>query len=318
MAHGNSRLGNAPASATLLASRADRATPIGPIDHEADGPDADRSTLDNKQIRRQLDHILASDAFDASARNRMFLRYVVDETLAGRPEYIKGYTVAQQVFQRDASFDPQLDPVVRIEASRLRRSLERYYLTAGKHDRIRVDLPKGGYVPRFSVSEDGDPSPDPEVAEALATSSAICASPFIVVRQFENLSGDRCVDHIAVGVAEEVIARLTLRDDFAVIAESTSTRLVSMIDPGDAFCGYILKGSMRTCGARLRVSAHILRLSDGRYLWVRSFDRDLQSNDFLALEDDIADAIANCIAGPQGVISQLSTNRLADRCANPL
>ena len=77
------------------------------------------------EIRSQLARVLSSAAFDASARNRNFLSYVVEETVAGRAGYIKGYTVAQSVFGRSADFDPQLDPVVRIEASRLRRSLAR-------------------------------------------------------------------------------------------------------------------------------------------------------------------------------------------------
>jgi len=86
------------------------------------------------QIREELERILTSDDFDASERNHAFLRYVVEETLAGRAHLIKGYSIAQSVFKRSPDFDPQLDPVVRIEASRLRRSLERYYLKVGRDD----------------------------------------------------------------------------------------------------------------------------------------------------------------------------------------
>ena len=83
------------------------------------------------------------------ARNRAFLRFIVEETLAGRGDRIKAYTIATSVLGRDEAFDPQSDPIVRIEASRLRRSLERYYLIAGQDDPIRIDIPKGGYVPSF-------------------------------------------------------------------------------------------------------------------------------------------------------------------------
>jgi adenylate cyclase len=101
-------------------------------------------------VREALERILASPAFDASARNRRFLEYIVDETLAGRGDRLKGVTIAIDVFGRDAAtFDPQHDPVVRIEAAKLRRSLERYYLTAGKDEPIRIDIPKGTYVPTF-------------------------------------------------------------------------------------------------------------------------------------------------------------------------
>jgi TolB-like protein len=103
-------------------------------------------------IRAQLQRILASRDFEASERNRRFLEYVVEEALACRAERIKAYCVATAVFGRDDSFDPQMDPIVRIEASRLRRALERYYLTAGRDDPIRIAIPKGSYAPAFSAA----------------------------------------------------------------------------------------------------------------------------------------------------------------------
>ena len=105
--------------------------------------------MDAASVREALERILASPGFDASARNRRFLEYVVEETLAGRADRLKGLTIAIDVFGRDATFDPQHDPVVRIEAAKLRRRLKRYYLTAGQQDPVRIDVPKGTYVPTF-------------------------------------------------------------------------------------------------------------------------------------------------------------------------
>jgi TolB-like protein len=93
---------------------------------------------------------LASPQFPGSvARSAIFLTYVVEEFLAGRAHRIKGYSVGIEVFGR-AEGNMQDDPVVRIVAGRLRRSLERYYLIAGQLDPIRIDIPKGGYVPTFT------------------------------------------------------------------------------------------------------------------------------------------------------------------------
>ena len=100
-------------------------------------------------IRAQLDRIQASADFDVPDRAHKFLGYVVEETLAGRADRIKAYSIALEVFGRDSSFDAQADPVVRIEAGRVRRALERYYLTAGQPDEIVITIPKGGYVPLF-------------------------------------------------------------------------------------------------------------------------------------------------------------------------
>ena len=113
---------------------------------------SDLESIPSDLIQVELERVIASSAFDASVRNRAFLRFVVEETLAGRGDRIKAYTIATSVLGRDEAFDPQSDPIVRIEASRLRRSLERYYLMAGQNDPIRIDIPKWGYVPSFQRS----------------------------------------------------------------------------------------------------------------------------------------------------------------------
>lgn len=101
-----------------------------------------------EEVRGQLERIVSSAEFPGVGRSAVFLRYVVEEAVEGRASRIKGYSVAIEVFGRDADFT-QDDPVVRIEAGRLRRALERYYLVAGHGDPVRIDIPKGGYVPVF-------------------------------------------------------------------------------------------------------------------------------------------------------------------------
>ncbi|MGL4966810.1 MAG: tetratricopeptide repeat protein [Inquilinus sp.] len=144
-------------------------------------PDAISPVLPVGAIREVLERILASADFDASERNRRFLRYVVEEAIAGRADRIKGYSVAMAVFDRDESFDPQIDPIVRIEAGRLRRSLDHYYLTAGQDDAIRVVIPKGGYVPTFTAREAVGPvpalSPSPPATDPLGEVRTPAAIP---------------------------------------------------------------------------------------------------------------------------------------------
>ncbi|WP_275168282.1 hypothetical protein [Bradyrhizobium sp. CSS354] len=96
-----------------------------------------------------MECILSSQHFPASERRRAFLRFIVEETLAGRGDSLKGYTVALAVFGRKETFDPQADPVVRLEARRLRRDLDSYYVGAGRDDAVRIVVPKGSYVPYF-------------------------------------------------------------------------------------------------------------------------------------------------------------------------
>src|SRR5210317_492949 len=100
-------------------------------------------------IRDQLERILDSAEFKASDKQRKFLSFVVYETLKDRASQLKGYTIAVSVYGRTEKFDPQVDPIVRVEAGRLRRALDHYYLTAGKNDPVSIKILKGGYVPTF-------------------------------------------------------------------------------------------------------------------------------------------------------------------------
>jgi TolB-like protein len=125
-----------------------------------------RSESEEKAVRKQLDRILGSGPFQQSRRRQRFLEYIVDETLAGRGERLKGYSIAQEVFERPQSFDPNVDPLVRIEAGRLRDRLREYYEGEGHDDPIRIDLPKGTYIPtiefRLAASPEARAAPPPE------------------------------------------------------------------------------------------------------------------------------------------------------------
>jgi PAS domain S-box-containing protein len=107
------------------------------------------------EIRLALGQILHSDFFQASPQICAFLRFIVEAKLRGEGERIKGYTVAVSALGRPDDFDPQADPIVRVEAGRLRRALERYYAGAGANDSILIDIPLGGYVPRFQYRKIG-------------------------------------------------------------------------------------------------------------------------------------------------------------------
>lgn len=109
----------------------------------------DGAEIPPAQIIVELDRILGSQHFQASDRRRAFLRYIVEETIAGRAGTLKGYTIALAVFGRSESFDPQADPVVRLEARRLRRDLDSYYVDAGQDNPVRIAIPKGSYIPYF-------------------------------------------------------------------------------------------------------------------------------------------------------------------------
>jgi len=115
------------------------------------------SESDQKAIREQLVRILNSGPFHQSQRRQRFLEYLVNEALAGRGERLKAYNVALEVFERPETFDPITDPLVRIEAARLRDKLREYYGTDGQSDPIHIDLPKGTYTPQIEFRHEDAP-----------------------------------------------------------------------------------------------------------------------------------------------------------------
>jgi hypothetical protein len=110
-------------------------------------------TPGREAVVRQLERILGSRDFDASARCRSLLRFVVEETLAGRETLLSDKAIAARVFGRNGDLDPDLDPIVWLQAGRLRRSLARFYRGAGAADPVLIELPRGTYVPVVRRSE---------------------------------------------------------------------------------------------------------------------------------------------------------------------
>src|SRR5690606_27579458 len=116
----------------------------------ADGANANRPARD--EVAAELRRILSSRCFEQAGRASEFLRYVVEQSLAGNADRLKGYTIAVEVFDKPADFDAQSDPLVRVEAGRLRRRLAEYYADEGAANPVRISLPRGRYAPEFALA----------------------------------------------------------------------------------------------------------------------------------------------------------------------
>jgi hypothetical protein len=120
-------------------------------------------------VNEQLERILKSAPLISSPSLCRFLRYIVEETLAGRASEIKEYPLGVRVFDRGESFNPRLDPIVRVQARNLRARVAKYYEGPGAGDPIRIELPKGTYVPVFhQVTEEVRPAEAPVAVAAGA------------------------------------------------------------------------------------------------------------------------------------------------------
>jgi TolB-like protein len=282
-------------------------------------------------VRTQLERILRSPAFDATDRTHRFLAYVVDETLRGRADRIKAYSIATDVFGRDSSFDAHSDPIVRIEAGHLRRALEHYYLTAGKADPLVITIPKGSYVPAFSAgqptpvtpSSSGQSSPPwrrlllvAAALAAIATAALLSVIfnsrvridhpdiPYLLVKPFEDLSNVGNSHAIARGLTHELVGQIAKFKDIVTI-EGSEAENDSRASIGPR---YALVGAVDLTADRIRFQVRVLRRANGAVIWANSYVGDLRASKFIEIEDAIAGQVATALGQPYGVIFQADSS----------
>jgi hypothetical protein len=154
----------------------------------------------NELVKSALERLLSGGKLKLSERNRRFLSFVVSEALAGRGERIKAYTIAVDVFGRGADFDPTNDPIVRIEATRLRSALTAYYEHAAPDEQVRIMIPPGAYVPQFSFV-------DHEVRQNAAADGPSCGSPCVILKTQADKSDGLVTTRISLLLAS-IVARL--------------------------------------------------------------------------------------------------------------
>ena len=206
------------------------------------------SDSDQNAIRAQLDRIVQSGPFAHSPRRQRFLEYIVNETLAGRGGRLKGYNVGLEVFDRPETFDPAIDPIVRIEAGRVREKLREYYDTDGLNDPVRIDLPKGAYTPQIEFRGTDTPKPDARSTfrrkmtasplAAIATVGVLLLAGFavwnwlgpsaplsekasIAVLPFENIGNEPQWARFADGLTGDIVDLSRSKDLFVVARNST-------------------------------------------------------------------------------------------------
>ena len=268
------------------------------------------SNLTHDAIREELNRILASREFQASARIRDFLRFVVEEALAGRADQLKGYTIATQVYKRGKDFDASQDPIVRIQAGRLRRALERYYLVAGWRDPIHIDIPKGRYIPYFvAQTVETDRIKDSTVRAADRPGEYSPIGPSIAVLPMENLTADPDQHFFTIGLAEDLVTELNRFLDIIVIPLQRTTMATG--SPADmkqlgrtAHARFLLGGTIRRDPETIKTSMHLIDTKTGRQVWAESYKHKLEASSLIATQEDIARNVVAAIGSEYGIIAR--------------
>lgn len=141
--------------------------PVAPLGESGDDL-VPGSTFEPAAVREQLERILASSHFRNSKRYPALLRFVVERTLDGASGELKERNIAVDVFAREPSYDPSVDPVVRISAGEVRKRLAQYYQEQGRESELRIELPLGSYLPEFTPPATPIASSTPPVPERVA------------------------------------------------------------------------------------------------------------------------------------------------------
>jgi TolB-like protein/Flp pilus assembly protein TadD len=242
--------------------------------------------VSGRTISEQLNRILTSATFVNSGRLSRFLRFTVERATEGRADELKEYSLALSVFDKRDSFDSRFDPIVRVEAGRLRTRLKRYYETEGREDPVVIDLPKGSYVPRFA-------SPQP-AAPPIASATPSYSPNSIAVLPFADHSPQRDQEYFCDGMTEELINALTKVRELRVVAWTSALHLRGKANDlrkvaDQLKVGTIVGGSVRKAGDRLRITVQLIGAADDRYLWSEIYDRELK--DVFSIQEEISRAI---------------------------
>ena len=261
--------------------------------------DSNRVT-DPKAIEEQLHRILSSPEFDATERQKKFLLFVTQMFLEGRADEIKGYTVATDVFGRKTDFDPSTDPIVSVEARRLRRALEHYYLTAGRRDRVRITIPKGGYVPSFLFQTGADSSSSSPETEPN-NNERVDPWPSVLILPFQNFSEGTGPNYMAEGCMTELAIELSRYQDIRVLMKPSDPGVQSMEEPTARFS---IAGSVRYGPHNLNVAVQLFDQKTHRQVWGDVYECNMKTDDLIAFQRETAQIIAAKIAQEQGHISQ--------------
>jgi TolB-like protein len=239
--------------------------------------------LTPEAIHAELDRILLSATFIRSKRLGRFLRFTVEQCLEGRQNSLKEYLVGVEVFNKMETFDPRIDSIVRVEARRLRSKLERYYQNEGREDQVVVQFRKGSYVPMIMTREQYQAHGYAEGAVHSRT-----GKKSIAVSRFTNLGVDPAYGFFCSGITEDVVSALTKLPNFKVVARNSGL-------PGgeEVKADYVLEGSVRKQGERLRISAQLIDTSSSVYIWSETYERDL--SDAFAVQDEISRSIVTSL-----------------------
>lgn len=266
----------------------------------------------HEEIYTELEAVLQFNALKSCPVLSKFLRYIVEETLNEKQHFIKEYSIAINVLNRSADFNSNDDAVVRIHAGRLRRILNQYYLTEGQHNTLMIDIPIGGYIPRFIRKE----CPRPIVPLHDNT------KPIIAIFPFKSITTKQNLDIFSLMLCEELSAELSLFEDISVIGhfspDMTSKINHNILEAAKMLhADFIITGNLQCNNKELQIRINLLNSITGEFVMTKSFDH-IEIKDIPKIQSEIVHNIVCDIGGYYGSIFKEIIKNSPSRISNSL
>jgi TolB-like protein/tetratricopeptide (TPR) repeat protein len=233
-------------------------------------------------VQDQLARILASKTFQQVDRLKRFARFIVQETVAGRGAELKEYVIGVQVFGRPDAFDPRTDPIVRVQARRLRARLDRFYRDEGQADAVVIELPKGGYAPAFRARE-VHLAPRASLGETLADRHTIA------VRTFADCTPTGALTALCRSLTDDLVHELARQTRLRVVAPRVGHAATGEAARDEV--GLVVDGSVRVVHGKVKVTTLLLDGVSGVVLWTAA-DEAALSDPFEVVPEVVSALVA--------------------------
>jgi len=265
-----------------------------PIRSESTVPSglSERSAADiGKMVHFELDRLVSSRELRGSKALADLLRYCVEQTLANNPQQLKEYWIGVNVFRRGDDFDPAADPIVRVQARRLRHKLEAHYRSSASHA-VTIALRKGAYLTEFhvnNVEHQANGSPN-------AVNNALSPIGSVAVLPIADLTSDNENRSFCEGLMDELIHALAESGELMVVARTSLLQyrntLIDIRDIGHQLgVDAIIEGSVVREASRRRVSIRLIDARTGYALL--SWQADAESGEAITAQESLAHTFAS-------------------------
>lgn len=254
-----------------------------------------------KEVTHAFAKLLDSRTFKDAAVLVELLRFLFEESIVKERNNLTAYVIATEGLNQPASFDAQKNPLVRVQAARLRKLLDAYYLDEGVADPWRINMPKGGY--HLRVFKSGTHLDN--TAHRRTTGRDL--APRIAVLPFDNLSGDDSNRYICDGITQEIIHIMATSREIQLLASGTTFHYrvgqeqFSKVAQ-ELGVDYLLHGSIRMDAQEIRVTTFLYDAHTEQHVWTEQYQHKLSPQSIFEIQESIASMIAHHVTTPYGAI----------------